>query len=138
MGERRAAAAEWLASGEVVMTAAYSGRVPVAIAEGRNFGMAWKNQIFSMEYWGIVNGGDIEAGKQFIEFASSKDQQTAFAQTAAYGITNIEAQKSLDPARDRDLPTAEENLKDALNLGADFWLSHSQELQAKFTKWIAQ
>lgn len=129
---------EWLASGEVIMTAAYSGRVPAAIEEGRNFGMAWENQIFSMEYWGIVKGGDIEASKQFIEFASSPERQLAFAQTAAYGITNIEAQKKLDPARDRDLPTSEENLKNALNLGAEFWLSHSHELQSKFTRWLAQ
>lgn len=129
---------EWLASGEVVMTAAYSGRVPVAIEEGRNFGMVWDNQVLAMEYWGIVKDGNVEEGKKFIEYASSTDRQVAFANTVLYGITNIEAQKKLDPAREKDLPTSEQNAQTALSLGAEFWLDHSEDLQAKFTNWLSR
>lgn len=129
---------EWLASGEVVMTAAYSGRVPAAIEEGRNFGMVWDNQIFSMEYWGIIKGGNKEAGEEYIKFVSTDDRQTAFAEIAAYGVTNLAAMKNIDPKRADDLPTSEENMKTALVLGSDFWLTNSHELQTKFTNWIAQ
>lgn len=36
------------------------------------------------------------------------------------------------------LPTAEENMANALQTDADWWATHQDELSAKFEQWLAE
>lgn len=136
--ESGAQAPEWLASGEVVMSSAYNGRIANANKEGRNFGMAWDNQIFAMEYWTVLTGAKADAAKTFIQFAMQPSQQKAFTDAIPYGVTNIEANDQIDPTVASQLPTTPENMKSVLPLGAEFWVVNRDRLQARFTSWLAQ
>lgn len=136
--ESGAQAPEWLASGEVAMSSAYNGRIANANEEGRAFGMVWDGQIFAMEFWTVPRGADLAAAKDFIAFAMAADRQKAFTDAIPYGVTNLEANALIDPAVASQLPTTPENMRSVLPLGAEFWVEHRDELQARFTRWLAQ
>ena len=40
---------QWLASGDVIMTSAYNGRISAAIKEGRNFKIVWTGQNYAVD-----------------------------------------------------------------------------------------
>ena len=54
--EAGAQAPQLLASGEVVMTTAWNGRIYNANKEGQNFKIVWDNQILDSNYWAIPKG----------------------------------------------------------------------------------
>ena len=52
-----------LAAGEVVMSAAYSGRVAnINADEGKNFQIVWPGSIYAMDSWVIMKGGPNTSG----------------------------------------------------------------------------
>ena len=55
----------------------------------------------------------------------------------AYGVTNREANKSIPAERMRDLPTAPENFKAAVEISTEFWLENIDRLTERFNKWAA-
>ena len=136
--ESGAQAPEWLASGQVVMSSAYNGRIANANKEGRNFGMAWDNQIFAMEYWAIPRGANVKAANEFIKFAMTPERQKAFTEAIPYGVTLKATNALIPPKVASQLPTTPENMKTVLPLGATFWVNNRDRLQGRFTKWLAQ
>lgn len=126
---------EWLASGDLVMTAAYNGRVVVAQREGRDFKIQWHNQLYAMDYWAIPKGAKPSA-MALVDHMISGPSQSAFAKEILYGVTNSTAE--LDPAYASELPTAPQNMQDALAISTPFWLDHEEELQQRFNTWVAQ
>ncbi len=136
--ESGAQAPEMLASGDVALTAAYNGRIAAANKEGRHFGIAWTNQLYATDFWAVVKGANLEAAKKFITFAMDAPNQKAFTDQIPYGVTNVAANALIDPAVAAQLPTSPENLSAALALSTDFWVDHEEELQTRFTQWLAQ
>src|SRR5690606_15356011 len=66
--EAGAQAPQLLASGEVVMTTAWNGRIDHANSEGRDFRIVWDNQILDSNFWTIPLGAkNIEASMEFIK-----------------------------------------------------------------------
>lgn len=135
--ESGAQAPEWLASGDVALTAAYNGRIANANKEGRDFGIAWTNQLYAMDFWTVVKGGDLEKAKEFITFAMDAPNQKAFTDQIPYGVTNVEANVLIEPEIAPQLPTSPANLDGALSLSTAFWVDHEEELQTRFTQWLA-
>lgn len=135
--ESGAQAPEWLASGDLALAAAYNGRLDSANESGRNFGMVWKNQIYAMDFWTVVRGGDLEEGMKFIDFSLDAANQKKFTDEIPYGVVNLGANELIDPDRASQLPTGEENLKSGLPIDVDFWVDNEAELQTRFTQWLA-
>ena len=135
--ESGAQAPEWLASGDVVLSAAYNGRIANANKEGRDFGIAWTNQLYAMDFWAVVKGANVEEAKKFITFAMDAPNQKAFTDQIPYGVTNTAANSLIDPAVAPQLPTDPANLEGALSLSTAFWVDHEEELQTRFTQWLA-
>lgn len=130
---------ERLASGDVVATATFNGRVSAANATGKNFALIWDGQVYGIDYWGIVKGSaNRENAEKFIAFASSDGAQSVFPQHIAYGVTNKKAIQSIKPELAKDLPTTEENLKSAVGLNTEFWADNGEALEARFATWRAQ
>ncbi len=130
---------ERLASGDVVATATFNGRVSAANATGKNFALIWDGQVYGIDYWGIVKGSsNRENAEMFIAFASSDAAQSVFPQYIAYGVTNRKAIQSIKPELAKDLPTTEENLKSAVGLNTEFWADNGEALEARFATWRAQ
>ncbi|MCA3439213.1 MAG: extracellular solute-binding protein, partial [Rhodobacter sp.] len=134
-----------LADGEVAMTMAYNGRIfNAAIAEAKPFQIIWDGQIYENEMYAIPKGApNMEEAKQFIAFATSTDGLRQQAQWISYGPARKSA--LAEPLIFNDgktemaphLPTAPENMKNALESNWEFWVDRDAELNERFNAWLA-
>ena len=58
---------------------------------------------------------------KFINFAVQSQQQAALSRLIAYGPTNVDALKLLDPAIVKDLPGTPENERSGAVLNSKWW-----------------
>ncbi|PFH11633.1 putative spermidine/putrescine transport system substrate-binding protein [Collimonas sp. PA-H2] len=130
---------EWLASGTVVATAAYSGRIAIANREGSHFPIAWDNQLYSMDYWTLIKNTPNKASAlDLLNTMLSAERQKTFTDLIPYGILNMRTAAMIKPDVLAQLPTAPQNMKTALLLDSHFWVDHEEEIMARFNQWIAQ
>jgi len=127
-----------LASGEVVMTSVYNGRVDAARKDGHNFGIVWDGSLYTLDSWVILSGSpNLEEAYKFLDFAGKAEVQAALPSAIAYGVTNKDAKNFINPKRLSDLPTAPENMKNAVRISDEFWLENVDRLTERFNKWAA-
>jgi len=129
-----------LASGEVVMTTAYNGRISgINKTEGKNFKVVWPGSLYAIDSWVIMKGSpNKDAAIDFIAFASTPENQVKLPEYIAYGLPNKAAAAAVPADLQKDLPTAPENLSGAAALDADFWIDNIEELNKRFNAWIAK
>jgi putative spermidine/putrescine transport system substrate-binding protein len=129
-----------LASGEVVMTAAYNGRISaINKTEGKNFKVVWPGSVYAIDSWVILKDSpNKDQAMDFIAFASQPENQVKLPDFIAYGLPNKNAASRVPAELQKDLPTAPENLSNALALDADFWVDNVEELNKRFNAWLAQ
>lgn len=129
-----------LASDEVVMASAYNGRITgINRSEGKNFKVVWPGSIYAVDSWVILKGAENkDAGMDAIAFMSEPANQSKLPQYVAYGLPNKAAASQVDAKYAAELPTAEENMKEALPLDVDFWIDNSEELTKRFNAWLAK
>jgi putative spermidine/putrescine transport system substrate-binding protein len=137
--EAGAQAPELLATGEVVMTSAWNGRIGNAIKEGKNFVIIWDYQEFDWDYWSIPRGTkNIDLAYDFIKFASDPKQMSQQSKYIAYAPTHVDAIKLVDPTIAPTLPTFPDNMKTAITTDLVFWADNNEELTKRFNAWLAQ
>ena len=144
--EAGAQAPQLLADGEVAMTTAYNGRIFAAVAnEGKPFQIVWDSQIYENEMFVVPKGApNMADAMEFVAFATSTEGLRASAQQISYGPARKSAMK--DPIIFKDgktemaphLPTAPENMANALETSAEFWVDHDSELNERFQAWLSQ
>ncbi len=130
-----------LASGEVVMTTAYNGRVTAANqSEGRNFQIAWQaGYVYQLDSWVILANSDKQdEAMEFLQFWSDPARQALLPPYIPYGPTHVEAAAQVDPAVLPDIPSAPENLPHGLFFDQAFWVDNVEALNERFTAWAAQ
>ena len=136
--EAGAQAPQLLASGEVVMTSAWNGRIFNANKEGRKFGIVWDNQILDTDFWVIPKGvKDMQSSVDFIRFAVEPKILAQTTKYIPYGPVRSSASQYVDPANAKDLPTSPENLHASLTLDNAFWADHGDEIRKRFTTWLS-
>jgi putative spermidine/putrescine transport system substrate-binding protein len=69
---------------------------------------------------------------------SSPERQKTFAETISYGVTNSAATSLISAEVQPQLPTAEQNMAGAVAIDTPFWVDHEEELQQRFSRWVAQ
>lgn len=139
-------APQLLADGEVVMTTAYNGRIfNAAIAESKPFQIVWDGQIYENEMYAIPKGApNKDKALEFIAYATSTEGLRAQATYISYGPARKSALKEELVYKDGKtvmgphLPTAPENMGNALETSADFWVDRNAELNERFNAWLAQ
>lgn len=130
---------EWLDSGTLAATAAYSGRIASANQQGKQFRFSWDGQLYSMDYWTIVKGSPHrQQAYALLDSMFDAQRQVAFAQAIPYGVTNTRAAAAMPEALRPLLPTSPQNLRNALLLDTAFWVDHEEELLQRFTRWVSQ
>lgn len=135
-----------LADGEVVMTTAYNGRIfNAAMTEGKPFQIVWDGQIYENELYVVPKGAPMTAeAMDFIRFATSTEGLRAQAQHISYGPARKSSMAEELLFNDGKtvmaphLPTAPENLTNALLTSSDFWVDHDAELNERFQAWLSQ
>ena len=130
---------QFLVSGDVAMSSAFSGRIDAAQREGQNLQIAWPGSIYDLDYWVMPKGGaNKDAAMKFIQLASSPEAQAEYARNISYGPTNNKALELLDDKVKSQLPTAPQNSQDALLFNVAFWADQGEALEKRFAAWAAQ
>jgi putative spermidine/putrescine transport system substrate-binding protein len=129
-----------IASGEVVMSASYNGRISgINRAEGKNFKIVWPGSIYAVDSWVILKGAENkELAQEFIAFASKAENMYKLPEFVAYGVTNKKASAMVPPKYGIEVPTAPENLAEAMSLDVDFWIDNAEALNQRFNAWLAK
>jgi putative spermidine/putrescine transport system substrate-binding protein len=134
-----------LADGEVTMTTAYNGRIfNAAVSEGKPFTIVWDGQLYENEMYAIPKGAPHkDEALQFIQYATSTEGLRAQAQQISYGPARKSALKDELIFKDGktvmgpNLPTATENMTNALGSSSEFWVDKDAELNDRFNAWLA-
>lgn len=128
-----------LASGDVVMSSAYNGRIAAAQKEGKNLKVVWNGSVYDVDSWAIPKGSPNKAeAYKFIAFASKPENQKVYSGEIPYGPTNNKAIPLIAAKIAADLPTSPANLKGALPSDTNFWVEHGEDLEQKFNSWAAK
>ena len=129
-----------LASGEVVMTSAYNGRITAANdRDHKNFQMSWNGALFTLDSWVILKGSpNMDAALKFLEFVGRPERQRLLPNYIAYGVTSKAAMPLIDPKLVARLPTAPENMARAVQISDAFWAENLDRLTERFNAWIAE
>lgn len=129
-----------LSSGQVVMTAAYNGRISgINRSEGKKFGFVFPGSIYAIDSWVILKDSpNKDAAMDFIAYASKAENQAKLPEFIAYGLPNLGATKLVPEKFQKELPTTDENLDGAIALDVDFWTDNSEALNQRFNAWLAQ
>ncbi len=134
-----------LADGEVAMTTAYNGRIfNAAVAEGKPFQIVWDGQTYENEMYVVPKGApNKDLAMAFIAYATSTEGLRAQAQNISYGPARKSALieelifKDGTTVMAPNLPTAPQNLTNALETDSAFWVDHDAELNERFNAWLA-
>jgi len=130
---------QYLASGDVVMSSAYNGRIAAAQKEGKNLKVVWNGGMYDFDSWAIPKGSpNKDAAYKFIAFASKPENQKVYSQNIAYGPSNKLAVPMIDKKEMAELPTAPQNMKDAVKVDVGFWADYGESLEQRFNAWASK
>ncbi|MDH1263189.1 ABC transporter substrate-binding protein [Pseudomonas sp. GD03944] len=129
---------QFLASGDVVMSSAYNGRIAAVQGES-NLQVVWNGGIYDFDAWAIPKGAkDQDAAQKFIAFSVTPEQQKIYSQNIAYGPANKKAVELLDPKLLKDMPTTPENIANQVAMDVTFWADYGEQLEQRFNAWAAR
>jgi putative spermidine/putrescine transport system substrate-binding protein len=129
-----------LASGEVVMSGAYSGRLIAANnSENKQYVLDWDaGSIYFHDYWGIVKGSpNTGEAMKFVASTMDLQRQLAFAKASGYGPTLLVSGGETDASLLPNLLTPE-RLQHSVARDDAFWTEHGDELTRRFQIWAAK
>ncbi len=137
---------QMLADGEVVMTTAYNGRIFNAqVAENKPFVIIWDHHVWNTDSYAIVKGTKHKAAAlEFLKFATSTQALADQASWIAYGpsrkssVPLITTYHGTDIKMAPHMPTAPQNFTNALQTDDAFWADHQDELQLRYSGWMAK
>ena len=126
-----------LETGEVTMSAIYSGRVPDAVQRGSELGILWDHQIWFYDVWAIPrHGRNTELAREFVRHATSTRSLANQANLIPYGPARRSSMPQVDERMRAMLPTAEQNLQTAIELDAAWWSENLERVSRRFDRWL--
>jgi putative spermidine/putrescine transport system substrate-binding protein len=133
-----AEAAHILSSGDVLMTAAPSGRIVMANrADHRNFGIQWNAGLYRVKSWAVLKGSpDLGQAQQFLYFAGMPAVEARLFDHSAIAGLAKGANDGLAPDVQALSPTNPTNLNAAVRMDSGFWQDNLAKLQKRFDTWL--
>jgi putative spermidine/putrescine transport system substrate-binding protein len=136
---------QMLADGEVAMTTAYNGRIFNAVAgEGKPFEIVWDGQIWDLDLWVIPKGApNKDLAMDFLKFSTATEQLAKQASYISYGPARKSSAPLVGKFHDKDIdmgpqmPTAPNNLSNAVQNNFNFWADNADQLNERFNAWLA-
>jgi putative spermidine/putrescine transport system substrate-binding protein len=130
---------QYLISGDVIMSSAYNGRIYAAKQSGAPLKIVWDGNLYQFDEWAIPKGTpNLDEAYKFIKFAMQPAQQKIYTEHMAYGPSNKGTISLLSPELAADLPTAPQNMQNALQMDVDFWTEHGESLEQRFIAWSSK
>ena len=137
---------QMLADGEVVMTTAYNGRIFNAqVLENQPFVIVWDGQILDLSGLAIVAGTpNLDAAKKFLNFAATARAMAGVGSYIAYSPTRHSAEALITTHAEKGvdmnphMPNSPQNSKRALRNAWEWWSDHLDEMNERFSTWLAQ
>ena len=134
-----------LADGEVAMTTAYNGRIFNAVAgEDKPFEIVWDGQVYDLDLWVIPKGAkNKDVAFEFLNFSTATEQLAAQASYISYGPARKSSAPLVGKYHNKDIdmgpqmPTAPNNLANAVQSNFEFWADNSDQLTERFNAWLA-
>jgi putative spermidine/putrescine transport system substrate-binding protein len=131
---------DMLASGELTMSVITPARLLAANKnDKRNFKLAWDGNLYSIDYWVILKASpNKEQAMQLVTFMTRPENQKQLPSLIPLGVTNKEAIAQADPQGLANTPSNPENIKNAVNINAAFWVENSDQLNQRYNAWAAK
>ena len=128
-----------LASGEVVMTSVYHGRIYDAnTKDGKNFGIVWDGQITVPDLFVVVKGSkNVKPAMEFVMFATGTKPLADQTKYIPYAPARKSSLKLVDAKIKPWLPGAEHGGR-GFQTDAGWWADHADELNQRFAAWMAK
>jgi putative spermidine/putrescine transport system substrate-binding protein len=128
-----------LASGEVVMTSVYHGRIFDANAKDkREFALVWDGQVQVPDLFVIVKGTkNAAAAQEFVRFATSTTALAEQAKWIPYAPARASSLSKIAPATKEWLPNGGHSGRQMLT-SAEFWSEYGDDLNKRFSAWLAK
>ncbi|MCT8159349.1 ABC transporter substrate-binding protein [Pseudoruegeria sp. SHC-113] len=134
-----------LADGEVVMSTAYNGRIfNAAVGEGQPFEIVWDGQILDFDLFVVPKGApNKDEAMKFIAFSTDTQRLADQASWISYGPARKSSGALVGLYSDGKtemaphMPTAADNLGNALVNNFEFWVDRDAELNERFNAWLA-
>ena len=132
--------ARLLKEGEVVMSAAWNGRLFRPMTEwNQPIDIVWDGQIWEIELWGIVKGTrNLETAMEFVRYATDTQRLADSASYISYGPVRKSANALVSAEMRPHLPTTAENMKNALRYNSQWWADHLEPIKLRFDEWVAE
>ena len=137
--EAGAQAPQILVDEEASIGTAYNGRIYNAYKnENQPLSIMWDTQIWDIGFVAVAKGApNAEAAKKFLyEAYSTPEYQGRITYEIAYGPMRKSAEQFNDPEVKGHLPTDNIN-EHSLQYDYLFWADHRDELQERFSAWLA-
>ncbi|MFS2126893.1 ABC transporter substrate-binding protein [Pseudomonas sp. Pseusp97] len=129
---------QYLASGDVVMSSAYNGRI-AAVQKESNLKIVWNGGIYDFDAWAIPKGAKkVDESLKFIAFSVQPEQQKTYSENIAYGPVNKNAVPLLSKELLKDMPTTPENMQGQVGMDVTFWADYGEQLEQRFNAWAAK
>ena len=135
-----------LADGEVTMTTAYNGRIFNAqVLENQPFDIIWDGQLLDFGQLVVVAGTpNLDAALRFLAFATTPRSMAALSGYISYSPTRYSglplvgthAEAGIDMLP--HMPTYPGNLDRALRNDWEWWVNHTDEMNERFSSWLAR
>ncbi|MDH2356527.1 ABC transporter substrate-binding protein [Bradyrhizobium sp. SSUT112] len=135
-----AQAPQLLADGQVIMVAAYHGRITDAVKEtDKHFEIMWDAAQQGWANWTIPKGNPrLDDAYKFLAFAGAPQRQADLTRYIPYGPANRDAMALVDPAVLPNLPNTPDREAIALHADYPFMMQRGDELRQRFTAWLAK
>ena len=135
-----------LASGEVVMTTAYNGRLfAPAVSEGKPFVIVWDGQQQVFDMWASPKGSKKkDQAMDFLAFSTSTKPLADQARYISYGPLRKSSAPLVGKFQDDKtemaphMPTNPANMGNYIVQDVKFWADHYDELNERFIAWIGK
>ena len=137
---------QMLADGEVVMSTAYNGRIFNAqVLENQPFVIVWDGQLLDVGVLGVVAGTPkMEEAMRYLAFATSAEAQARIGRRISYSparrsgaplvTTHMVTGMEMAP----HMPASPDNVDRALRYDWEWWVDNQDELNERFSAWLAR
>ncbi|GLW99346.1 polyamine ABC transporter substrate-binding protein [Microtetraspora sp. NBRC 16547] len=120
------------------MILVWSGRGYEAVKNGAPYAPVWQDNAYHWASLAIVKGSPNKAAAQkFIDYVVSKEPQTRWAESIAYGAANLTATPKLDEARSDWDSSRAEHRDLSWQIDNAWWGKNQDEVMKRWIAWTA-